>query len=668
MKKSTKIIVGVTAVAGISSAITAVAMTSIKYMKYFDMNQLAWKGGPSLHDLVKKSDDKINASKSLMDQVKTTSSFYLYTAEQLGTVEFQKMNFKYDINKKIKESKKAQTTSERKKEIKKEIKEINKKLKKLEDGLTFDDYSDDDFSSNYPDIDLPMKKIQENQEKKFKDEKNAFVNQSKTEEEGDKSWINEMKKKYGGATNEKEAITYLIYNEIKNKSFASNQYFLNDKYTVEQKKAKDKKGNIIYTFLKNVKINEKHQKDEDKIYFISSNSKNPTYIYADPTNPKILTKLTKANLVGLSHVLIPAKQNEKGPTLPWDITKEAIMGKNNTKDKQDGYLGLLGFYIDKDGKQQQYYKNIDSLFQKPVLSKYDKLFVENAVNQPSKDKDGSLGIDSKDKVLQDLNPGFRLGMSAALAKDSKISANGLTVLQNIKSGLDKFMKEHKNITNQSSLTNTINDMPKDDFSKKFGIIFRDAFNKEGEEYGSPNLCYQIKGTNTFIVLSKDGIHIVKSKDYTDKKIIKEQIKDDLANASKNQNTKKVKINYKKLFQTISTDTYIIEQLMQDNIFIKYIKSGYIKDKDKKNYGDLPDQKKNTLNVKVEQKAKWETVKIRINATIKNNDNYKKYKEIKKLLGDNLKWLLSRYDLKLTVSTITQQDIYSDIKKIIENKK
>jgi hypothetical protein len=130
----------------------------------------------------------------------------------------------------------------------------------------------------------------------------------------------------------------------------------------------------------------------------------------------------------------------------------------------------------------------------------------------------------------------------------------------------------------------IDEMPKEEFEEKFGKLFKNLFS-----YGNDGskISYNL-GNNSYLTISKFGIHIINIKDYSSANEIKKVIDDDIKLINKEQNTQKSEFKYDVLFKNTYTNNNIIRELLENNEYKEHLKTSYEKNKKDKKPGDLVD--------------------------------------------------------------------------------
>ena len=650
MKKGLKIGIGVTVAAGAAAAIAVpIALNVSKKTKVIDkdinLNEKAW-GNTTLGDLLNQVKQDIQVNGSLVTDLGKVATFYLYDKEQTGSIKLQKQWFEYKIWKLNKEKAATGTPDARKHEIEREINSINAKIAKLP-NLTNSDYNRISFKTDYPKILMKRSIIKERQTNIYNDTKNAYIRQFATRAEGERAWIEERKKKYNGATSDSDAIALLVYKIIQNDAYARTKYSFNSSYTYEQKQSGK------FTFLVNAVEPPTSPKDTDKVYFISTQSKDPDKIAVDisATSPDIV-KLTGSKLVKTSHALIQAKQDEKGYSLPWKVSKDVLIGDSAGKS-----FGLLSFYG--AGGSKNFFNLLTTLFTGATMSDDDKEFIHKATGQPSASKDGSLGVNTKIGSLKNMVPGFALGGIEGMTDHS--THDGAAIVTKIVTGLQKFLTDNS-ITDQVALEQHVNAMSDNEISATFGTLFRDAF-KDGATTNAPKLSYGI-GTNSYMVLSNNGIHFVMLQDFQNAADLSSQITKDLNNAAKNQSVKDNVIDYSKLFSIVSQQDIILKDLIKnDGAFMTILKDGYNLPSTSKTGEQFPDvyEADGTTKLPFDSASLGaDTVLERIKKAFENIEATRVYKEVTGVLGNTLDdWLVKNYDSGLRTFTKSPTEIYQD---------
>lgn len=688
MKKWVKGTIATVITGGIAAGIAVpltLSATEVKELQDFqkiNMNQEAWPGITlqQLIDGVKKQEE---IRSSLVSKLSEVAAFSIYNKEQVGSVELQKQNFMFQIwkiDKQLAEKKADGTdkyTGETRKQMEDNKTKLNNKLSKINNGLSDEDYKNISFSNDYPLIFMKQNIIQQRQNDILQDIKSAYIKQFATKSEGENAWINELKRKYNGATSDAEAVSQLVYGIIKNNAYSSTKFKLDSTYTVEQRlyaEEEKKAGRQTFSFLLNVYLSTDVQTrltntlqghangltDSDKaskLFFISSNSKQVANIYVDPD--AAATQLESLKLVKTSHALIAAKQNAKGFTLPWTINKEALIGKDDGSS-----FGILGFY---GASNKKFFSLLNDL--KSSTTTDDgwhgdfKTFVEKATGQPSASKDGFLGMKEKIESVIGMDKSFAIGSIEAMYFQERTSSiqNGAPIIDYIVNKITDWMSSNS-ITNQESLTQKINSMSDAEITQDFGSIFRDAFSQGTET--KPRWVYHVAG-NVFIVTSSFGVHFLNIENQ-DKNKIKSIIEEDISKSFDEQTTSSVKLNYSELINKYKSENDLLKSSMSDSNFITKLKTGYEKPSDQKLDSDLPDQfaKDGTT------KLPWSDVLTLINDALDNVKSAAKNQLISQALDQNFrKQVEDKYDQKLiqekvggtgsdAQKVLTAEEIYS----------
>ena len=667
MNKGIKIGIGVVALGGVATAIAVpIALHKGEVARHIDMNQEAWHG-QSLKNLVDKIKEEQQTSGSIVTEAMKAIAFKKYDEEQKGSLKLQVMNFRWDIfslnkEKKDLEDKKnklnAQTSAktiktidERLKKIDEKKTKINEKIAKIEGGkLTDGDYNSSTFSTDYPIVLTPEKIIEEKQKRIILDQQTSYSDQFATKQEGSNSWEEERSKKYNGATSNDQAATYLTYGIIKPNTLAQYKYKINDSYTYEQKEAEyDDNGGAkkkIFPFLDKA-ATKTNMDDDEKIYFISTESKNPDKIAAD-TKQLVGNKASKTGLAAfpitrLAHTLIGVKQNKNGASLAWDITKEMLIGSPDKKGP-DAKYGLLS----KFGTKRFYELLADYKTTGTAADAAEKTFIRYASQngEGTVDKAGLLSIKPTLKNLDGMAPGFTLGSIEGLSLTSAAPNDGAKILDDIIAGLRAFVGQKTD----PQVTQSVKDMNADEIKQTFGTIFRNAFGAK------PNIAYKISNSR-FITLSKFGIHIIKHTEYNNESEINTQIQKDLDKAVADQSTKNVELNYTEMFGLVSTDDDIVTQYLKDHPHDNLgYGSGTSGSKDGKGIIQQKDDAGQALT--------WSEVKDLITKTIESNKEKRIIDSVNSIIGKNVEsFLVPQYDKGLLNTQLTVDS--SGNKKIVD---
>lgn len=645
MKKMVKYGIGGAVAAGIITGITVPLVMTINkkddlpdYRK-IDMDQEAWDG-KTLQQLVDGVKEEEQIKGSLVTELSKVSAFYLYDKEQLGSIDLQKMDLEFQKKKLQDEKAKPATTAARQTAIDTEITKIDEKITKLA-SLTKADYEEQTFKTKFPLILMKREVITERQKSILLDTKNAFVARFSTTTEGENAWLDEMKKKYNGATSTDQAVSMLVYSIIRKDAFAATRYKFNSQYTVEQMDSGK------YSFLTHATKKATNPRETDKVYFVSTESKIPSKIFVDHTNVtsgSIIDKLSRTHLVETHHALIKAIQNEKGGLLPWNIKKEDLIGDGTGKS-----YGLLSYYGQTGSKR--FYELIGDMvsgttFDEDVFKK----FVKHATGQPSAAKEGSLGLNYELESTKGMVPGFALGSIEAMS--DRANTDGIAIINTLKGKIDTWMTS-KTITSQEKLEQVINSMSAEEITQEFGSMFSSTF---GEK---PKLFYGLKN-NAYLVISKFGIHIIWQQKYTTPAELEAQITKDLKKAADDQSISGSVIDYTKLFAKSQAEEQVLRDLLADTNF--KVEDGYNKTEATKTNEDFPTQYEelpaNAPAGTQRQKMTWADVKAQIIQSLDNIEKTKSFKLLGDVIGTSLDtWLKTQYDSNLRDSTTSAEDIY-----------
>ena len=713
MKKVTKIAIGLTATAGVAAAV-AIPVTLLVLNKKEVIKYINPKGGlfpsdgslgaESIQDFLKRVDTETDKDSNIVDNAMKSTVKYLYDKEQVGSIELQKMNFNYKIYRNevsiknlMNDSKNldpqissatgsSKTDLQKKKnDLEKQIQDLKNENKKIEDRLKniADDkipYESDTFSIDYPTILQLRSVLDKRQTNIIKDERDGYVNKFDTTQEGEKAWIEERKNKYAGASSDAEAASSLTFNLIK--THATKQYTRNvvSTYTMEQALAEDKNKNPIFPFL-NTYYKAYLQSSVDgsdfghykfktgphsgeritrstKIFFIGSESKIPEKIIiaVTPTEESIVSA-SKDGLIKVQHMLIAAKQDEKGYTLPWTVTKETLKK-------------LFAFYgpNSKDGTgASQWINEIDKVFadgvdaaaQKIADEKTKQIIKHMSDNGGTIDKSGDLGtLNDLEQVNKNV-PGFGIGLLEAIIDlDASVASaaiptsaaavigtrTGQSIINALKTVGTSLLT---GITNNDELFQKI-DKFTDQELQQFGNGFKEAVVGQGN--GNSDLHFTYKWTqNRYIVVSNNGIHIIKVTRKSDAKKLSDGAKADMLAAFLEKGTSKITTEYAKILNKGFTTSSIIQSLLGGADATKY-KAFIFKD-----MGDLKDDKGAVKN--------QATVMQELEEFIKDQLKAEAVGIINKMFSKNIKDFLPKaYDAHMRESGIIDAaKIYEQIK-------
>ena len=645
----------------------------------------------TINDLIANTKTKEKASSSLLSRAVYQTAFYLYEQEQKGSLKLQKMYFEWEKSEKEEElngngktqssdaikgkqtelsEAKAWITNNpnavedeinKKKEyiktLEKDIQDLNKDINQIidkvskidtmiDDNTTNDDlnYDDYEFTTKYPKVLKPISKIRETKSKQYHDEKNNFISQPQDKKDGIKSWIDEMAKKYNNAKSDDEAIEYLVHQEIKDQALAQFKFKINSQFTKKQKTSQK------FSFLSNVDdsglekdgITQKVLKDSDKLYFLGTDSKIPEKMVVDNgQRDGILTELSKLNLVSTRHALVDVKQDTKGDSLPWTVTKDMVK--------------KLLEVITIDGNK---YKGIE-LFKNMFAgsNKNDDIFLKFiSSNKGTKLFHGDLGVDSFTHLVAQTEPMYGMGLLESSLDTSKpadgVEWEGIERLNKIQNKLEEAVSGRQNINQY------IDSIPEADFKETFGKIFRDVFDQHDENviedgFGIDKLYYKM-GVNRALIISSSGLHIVGYEQIISSTKISDTLEKQLKKANAAQDEKELTTKYGDLFTTYFSNERIIKYLSnfdssskttQQSEYIKYLKDHITNEKDE-----------NGNDLSATQVFTW--IKNKVASILKNN----KTKRVNDALSNKLPTLLEKYDKGLydSAGNVTPQDLYNDL--------
>ncbi|NQZ65631.1 MAG: hypothetical protein HRT99_00245 [Mycoplasmatales bacterium] len=650
MKKITKYTLGVVVLAGVTTAIAVPVSISVNSKQEVYSDEAPKITDPLFDgvvgDFIKENKEDEKVTTNFIKQSKNAQSYFLYKKEQIGSIELQKMDLKYQFYKKEKETEKLEkeiedyktqkTNNPNKKDL---IEDLDKKIKANEDKIDNNKkendktknlieilekpdelkYEDSSFSKDYPKIIMPIDKLEKDKKIQIDEEESAFGKNYRKQGDWKKDWIEELRKKYNGASSNEEAAKNSVVPTVN--SIAENNWKIgiNSDYTFEQTIAKYD-GKLIYTgndkiFKLNssgkadVKISDKYdnidvdtEKDEKKVneklsarvYFIGSKSKIPAEIFKKISkDEEVIKNVAEGHFATLQHALFDVKADAKDPTSPWTVKKELIKKLLEFKPGQvDG--STTGNHLRIEELKTLYKKSTDEKENEKYKIK-TKNFIANATdNASSKTKSGLLKTGKLADVFSGWNPGFALGLI-----DNEIKAAGTPGDAMIDNLIKEFKTFAGNNTNQY-IQNEVEKMTDKEINDKFGSMFRDSFSTNGAH----KLSYRT--TNGVIVFSANGIHYAHLDKYNSQggKTVAEQIvnniEKDLQSYANDPKDNTSLLDFPSLFQNFYTDASKFETLLSNQEFLKELEEGYKKDSDDKGPFDLPDQK----NPDTDEKYKW----------------------------------------------------------------
>lgn len=474
MKKGLKIGIGVTTLVGVTTAIAVPSVLATKkktdVLNEQNLKGIAVKGRGNVPEyntdnFINLVKDENNASPTdLITEAQKLTAKFEYSEEQKGSIELQKMSFKYDIYKLDKENdelieesgkwttesdktaheNRIKEISDRQDAIKNSKKIITDKIDAI-NNISFDEESVT-FNIDYPIILNTEVFLNKKQTKILADERNGQVGQFPTRAEGEKNWIDIRANGYGGSTTDQEAINFLVYNEMKGKYNLKNARSIKSNYTVEEALAKDADDNFIYPFLNdffktqvtldaNTTFNEGETTDlkyltgdksgekvkySDKVFYFGSNSNVPSKIIVNPEvdEASIIDASKTNNLIKLQHYLIGAVQDEKGYTLPWTISKDSIkklfLFYGPGSEYETGGTRWIGEKFSSGTTRAD--NGINNLFGSSDEDiTFTKEFIKTVSdNGGTKNNSGDLGTKGELDTISSMVPGFGIGLLEAL--------------------------------------------------------------------------------------------------------------------------------------------------------------------------------------------------------------------------------------------------------------
>ncbi len=705
MKKSTKKLLTISgSIFGVGAITTSIALPIVLNMgkimnldpkaPLYDFGKII-DGKPvkeTIGQFIERLKTKEYKEKGQLKRFDYLTAFFLYEIEQKGSLELQKMWFKwgiYEFDKKITELNDNPELVADKTKMDDEIKKINDQKNKIKDLLTNIekatneknpiplDYKSSSFKTDYPKVLLPLKLRIEEQERIYNDIKNNEISKHATRLIGELEWTKKRLADYDGATSDKDAIDFQTNKIIKDEAFGQFQFKFNGDFTYEHKYAQYD-GKIIFEFLKEATENDDLEKYlekykgkpnlkeigktelETKIYFISSHSSNPANIFLNLQNnnegigKELLTQIAKEKLIKIQNALISYKQNVNGSLLPWKFAND--QEKDNEKtNNEDPLKTILSFFGQGDNTRRV----LDILGNVFKDNKNDdtNIFVDNfSADRSLKEKEGSLGVGTLlEYIKKDNEGGFGFGIMAILQRekdnkggfgknsfqdhDQRIDKNYLTIL---KEKIEDAMKEvwgEDLPKNQKELDQKINDL-KDKERETFGKAFRDTFDPEGKGL---ELFYPA-GEGVNIVFSEKGMNIIKITELDQNNTLEEMVKKDLKQIANNKDVNKTETNWDKLFSKHFEDNgrreFIIKELgeQKDSPLRKYI-------------DDKESQRQ------VSDKINWEDIKGLVNSL----QNSKQIKDVMDALGSKTK----DFYLKNIDKELRKIDAHLDPHKIYE---
>ena len=417
----------------------------------YDPDEKLFKNGPSLGDFEKDIDEIDVSDGKTWKILEKQAAFFYYDKEQQGSINVQKDNFLWDKKNKQDQldnlDKSSSNNKDKIADLKKDIDKIAEKIKKIEDKDL--DYKSSSFSTDYPEILLPIKQIKKKQQDIYNNEKKAFVAPYKTRQEGEAAWVSEISKKYDGANTAEEAIENLVYRVIKSNAFLRNNIKIDDTYTVKQLKwANSADADGAFPFLeidgydntkdvttnisdainnsKDPSLRVAGNDDGDKVYFYGSDSK--IWGHRNEDNFKIFNQTRLQEIVGnkpiyrmYRHVLLNIKPNSKGRTLPWEASIDEIKKLIALQPVQPTRAGSTPLY--QFDRIKDLWNGMDDSTD-PINNETG--FFLNQVSDNSegtKNIGGSLGIHKASYFSDAMFDGFALGALTIEKNDNSVSTS-----------------------------------------------------------------------------------------------------------------------------------------------------------------------------------------------------------------------------------------------------
>ncbi len=511
-------------------------------------------------DFLKSVENLGQQDQTTLNNVEYQSTFYMYGEEQVGSIETQKMYFRWNIFTLKRDLVDVDLIKTDKDEEKTRTDAINDDIKKNTDKLAVlnkpDEipYDSSSFTSDYPKVLQPISGIRTRQEKIFKDAKANFISQFATAAQGKEQWPEELKTKYNGATTDATGIDFLVHGVVGGKAFLRYNFVLNTDFTNEMMNATYDNGGTqtkIFSFLDSTKteigfvdadesLKDDYKKD-NKVYFVSSKSLIPAKILVEGS---IQSALDNQRIVAVQNVMVPGKPSETDPRAPWEIVKE---GKDGKVSDQDLLPILRVLTYNSDGTSFSRNK-LEDLFKQGNEDK-DKEYVRfySGTTDSTQYKSGYLGLMPVLSYVAKMAPGFGIGVLEETMDGTDVDHNlpsisATKIIKALTDGLASLSAELGTTVPSSNreIKNLLTNATAAQINKNFGGQMRDLFNPSvgGHRKGIATLYkFANSATGTFagdIAISSFGIHIIKSHDFSKKSERQSALLDDLNKLAKDQ--------------------------------------------------------------------------------------------------------------------------------------
>lgn len=617
MFKNKKILafMGSTIAAAIPVAVVVSCGSASNEWKYKNDEHL-YEGGPTLGDFQKDVEKTDSSNGKSWDIIKKQAAFFYYEQEHKGSLNVQRDQFLWEKKKKNDELDSLVDNDNNKKaieDLKKDISEIDKKIEEIKTPNSLN-YSSSDFSSDFPEVLLPITEIKKKQEEIFNNEKNAFVSKYSTKQEGEAAWVAQLSTKYDGANTKDEAINNLVFNVIKTNAFLRNNIKIDSSYTVKQLRwanttdadgafpflnidGYDGTGNVEDAITsKSPSLRVSGNDDDDKVYFYGSDSK--IWGHQGEENLKIFDESRLQDLIGdksyrmYRHVLLNIQPNSKGRTLPWEASIDEIKKLLALQPTQDDVATDPKYQFQ---RIQDLWDGMDN-FNSDVDEETGFFLKQVSDNSPStKNIGGSLGVHKASYFSNAMFDGFSLG-ALDLEKNSDDDPTNQdfaspskndSIYIKLTNAIEKAQKEILDLAStpfkyetNKALYDYI-DAHADDVKNIFGRKIRDLFDPNVmKEVGFGNiekgqigrsLLYTDIGTkdkdNRFAFIStknEGGIHLVKRYIVDGTSLGAEAIKD-LEKIASEEDTKVSQYNIVELIKPFLDEDKLVKKLVNSDL-------------------------------------------------------------------------------------------------------
>ena len=433
------------------------------------------------------------------------------------------------------------------------IKELDKKITTLSGA---DWKTKVTYDYHFPLLLKPYDDIYKAKEKVFQDRKKNWVSGNVGPKQGAKTWPEQLRKTYGGATTDAEAVIFLTDRAVAGDAIKSTQFkvesaytykeytfhrldtinksfdFLDGAHTWGEKEAtqKAKQAVVDGKFTKMPDDPDDTNKAEwetfttawddsasskvlnKRVYFISSRGKNVKPLGLSETG-FVQDVATSEKLIKVQHGIIPFIRSETNPDAAWTI-KEAEL------------KGLLYAYGDGTTTGLDNYFNPKLFGTASGDDKFTTMTLHMGKADGTSDIQGSLGIKTTLDYVKTMVPGFALallqkegdvtGTGSATTAVTPKDFDGTTLKTNIDAKLNALYTKYQLTTNpkttfgKNKKLDSLFTLASAEVITQVGIAVRDTF-KAMVSTKNQQLIYKVGPNN--LVVSKFGIHLIKVSEY-----------------------------------------------------------------------------------------------------------------------------------------------------------